>query len=140
MRLISCLTYLIFLSISPLASAIRLIESKSLNPCQDNSNLTATLFNVVFTPDNKSLALDIVGVSSINGKVTAQLEVIAYGYTAMKQTLDPCNMNLEGLCPMNTGQLNIKFNVPVPDEVINQIPGKSARGRGQGGGGGDAPC
>ncbi|KAL2009916.1 hypothetical protein VTN00DRAFT_5723 [Thermoascus crustaceus] len=123
MRLISFLAYLIFLSISPLASAVRLIESKSLNPCQDNSNLTATLFNVVFTPDNRSLALDIVGVSSINGKVTAQLEVIAYGYTAIKQTLNPCDMNLEGLCPMNTGQLNIKFNVPVPEEVISAVPG-----------------
>ena len=109
--------------LSPLASAIRLIESSSLNPCQDNSSFTATLFNVVFTPDNNTLAFDVVGVSSIQGNVTAELEVIAYGYTALRQTLDPCTMNLEGLCPMNTGQINIQSNINVPNNVISRIPG-----------------
>ncbi|KAL1966702.1 hypothetical protein VTN77DRAFT_3899 [Rasamsonia byssochlamydoides] len=124
MRLLALFSYLFALfSLSPLASAVRLIESKSLNPCMDNSNFTASLFNVVFTPDNNSLAIDINGVSSISGDVVAQLEVIAYGYTVMKQTLDPCKMNLEGLCPMNTGQINNQFNVPVPADVVSQIPG-----------------
>lgn len=107
----------------PFSSAIRLIESKSLNPCQDNSNFTASLFNVVFTPDNNTLAFDVVGVSSIQGNVTAELMVIAYGFTALKQTLDPCTMNLDGLCPMSTGQINIQSNINIPDDVIAKIPG-----------------
>jgi hypothetical protein len=109
----------------PSSYAIRLIESKSLNPCQDNSNFTASLFNVVFTPDNNTLAFDVVGVSSIQGNVTAELMVIAYGFTALKQTLDPCTMNLDGLCPMNTGQINIQSNIDIPDDVIAKVPGKS---------------
>lgn len=113
-----------FFSIIPTISALRLIESKSLNPCQDNSSFTATLFNVVFTPDNNTLAFDVVGVSSIQGNVTAELEVIAYGFTAMKQRLDPCTMNLRGLCPMNTGQINIQSNIDIPNDVIAKIPGK----------------
>lgn len=113
-----------FLSFS-LVSAIRLIESKSLNPCQDNSNFTATLFNVVFTPDNHSLAFEVVGVSSIEGKVTADLEVIAYGFTAMKETLNPCkpSLKLGGLCPMTQGEINIESNVDIPPDVISKIPG-----------------
>ena len=110
-------------SLSPLATAERLIESKSLNPCQDNSLFTATLFNVAFTPDNNSLAFDVVGVSSISGYVTAELDVIAYGYSALKQTIDPCKSNLEGMCPMNPGQINIQSNLDIPNNVIRQIPG-----------------
>lgn len=110
------------ISLTPFSSAERLIESKSLNPCQANSSFTATLFNVAFTPDNNSLAFDVVGVSSISGYVTAEIEVIAYGYTAVKQTLDPCTQNLEGMCPMNTGQINIQSNIDVPNDVIAHIP------------------
>ena len=115
-------TLLTLLTLSSLTSAISLIESKSLNPCQDNSSFTATLFNVVFTPDNNTLSFDIVGVSSISGNVTAEIEVIAYGYTALKLKLDPCTMNLQGLCPMNTGQINIQSNIAVPSDVKNRIP------------------
>src|SRR5271163_4138417 len=107
-RILSLLSILSLVSFTPFASAIRLIESKSLNPCQDNSNFTASLFNVVFTPANRSLAFDVVGVSSIQGNVTALLQVIAYGFTALNQTLDPCTDGLGGLCPMSTGQINIQ--------------------------------
>lgn len=109
-------------SLAPFASPERLIESQSLNPCQANSSFTATLFNVIFTPDNNSLAFNILGVSSISGYVTAEIDVIAYGYTALKQTLDPCTSNLEGLCPMNTGQINIQSNIDVPSSVEKYIP------------------
>ena len=111
------------LTFTPYASAVRLIESRSLNPCQDNSNFTATLFNVVFTPDNRTLAFDVVGLSSIEGNVTAELQVIAYGFTAVTETLDPCTMDLGGLCPMSTGQINIESNIIIGEDVIKQIPG-----------------
>ena len=110
-------------SITPITSALRLIESKSLAPCQANSGFTASLFNVLFTPDNNTLAFDVVGVSSIQGNVTATLEVIAYGFTAVRQEIDPCEEDLDGLCPMNTGQINIESNTNVPDDVIKRIPG-----------------
>lgn len=118
----TCISLAALCSLSPLASAERLIESKSLNPCQDNSSFTATLFNVVFTPGNNSLAFEIVGVSSISGYVVADVEAIAYGFTALNQTLDPCTQNLEGMCPMNTGQINIRSNIHIPNDVIKQLP------------------
>ncbi len=112
-----------FLTFTPFAWATRLIESRSLNPCQENSNFTATLFNVVFTPDNRTLTFDVVGVSSIQGNVTAELQVIAYGFTALTQKLDPCTMDLGGLCPMSTGQIKIQSNIHISQDVINKIPG-----------------
>lgn len=99
-----------------------MIISNSLNPCQDNSSFTATLFNVVFTPDNGSLAFDVVGVSSINGYVEAEIDVIAYGYQAVTQSIDPCKQNLEGMCPMRPGQINIQSNIQVGASTVAQIP------------------
>jgi Transient receptor potential (TRP) ion channel/ML-like domain len=120
----SCTAFVVtFLTLITSTYATRLIESKSLNPCQDNSNFTATLFNVVFTPDNRTLAFDVVGVSSIQGNVTAELQVIAYGFNALRQTLDPCTMDLGGLCPMSTGQINIQSNIDIDPDVIKKIPG-----------------
>ena len=112
----------ILVALSPLASALELIQSKSLNPCEANSSFTASLFDVVFTPSNNSLAFNIVGDSSISGNVTAELYVIAYGYTITKQSLNPCTMNLQGLCPMNTGQINIQSNLVIPADVVSRIP------------------
>ena len=113
-----------WLSISQMVSAIRFIESKSLNPCMENSNFSASLFQVTFTPDNNSLAFNIDGNSAISGDVTADLLVIAYGYTAVRETLDPCKLNLQGLCPMSMGNININSNIPIPGDVVSKIPGK----------------
>ncbi|KAG8529548.1 uncharacterized protein KY384_006185 [Bacidia gigantensis] len=109
-------------SLFHLTFAEKLIESKSLNPCQDNSDFTATLFNVAFTPDNNSLAFDVVGASTISGFVVAELDVIAYGFQALKETIDPCNSQLQGMCPMNPGQINIESNINIPDDVLSRVP------------------
>lgn len=109
-------------TLSHSAHAERVIESSSLNPCQQNSSFTATLFQVVFTPSNGSLAFDIVGVSSISGKVLAQFEIIAYGISILHRTIDPCTSGLAGMCPMNTGQINIQSNFIIPPNVVKIIP------------------
>ncbi|KAL4932758.1 transient receptor potential ion channel family protein [Aspergillus undulatus] len=125
MRSISILLYfLVALLHSPFVASQRLIESKALTLCQESSNFTATYFNVRYTPDNNSLVIGFDGVSSISGYVEATLILDAYGYTAVKQTIDPCEMNLEGLCPMNTGPINLKDTpVTIGDDVASQIPG-----------------
>ncbi|KAL4792080.1 hypothetical protein BDV19DRAFT_392568 [Aspergillus venezuelensis] len=118
------LCFLVALLHSPLVAADRLIESKALTLCQESSNFTATYFNVRYTPDNNSLVIGFDGVSSISGYVEATLVLDAYGYTALKQTLDPCELNFEGLCPMNTGAINIKDTpLTIGSDVASQIPG-----------------
>ena len=113
-----------FLSFFSGSSATRLIESNSLNACQDNSSFTASLFNVVFTPNNNTITFDIVGVSSIQGNVSFGIEVTAYGFTILRETLDPCTQkNLNGMCPMSTGQIDIQSNVEVDQSTVDQIPG-----------------
>ncbi|KAL1997253.1 hypothetical protein VTN49DRAFT_7400 [Thermomyces lanuginosus] len=111
-----------WLSLSPMAAAIHLLKSSSLNPCIKDSNITASLFNVVFTPDNNTFHVDINGVSDISGHIRAKVEAIAYGYTIVSEILDPCKMNIEGLCPMYAGPLNMESNIPVGEDLVKQIP------------------
>ena len=74
------------------SGAMRMLQSTSLNQCDGSttSGFTATLFNVVFTPDNGTLSYNINAISSISQKVVAQLNVIAYGLVAINKTIDPC--------------------------------------------------
>jgi len=113
----------ISLVLAPFTSADRIIESQSLETCQENSGFSASLFSVAFTPNNNSLAFNIVGVSAITGNVTAELDVIAYGYSFVKTPLDPCALDLSGLCPLSSGQINIQSNIAVPANVVSQFPG-----------------
>lgn len=124
MSYVPLLSFLAILStVSPFASALRFIESKSLNPCQSSLSFNATLFNVIFTPNNGSLAFDIIGVSAIAGNVTADIEIIAYGINVFKRPLDPCTNNLRGMCPMNTGPIEIESNIIVPKDIVDKVPG-----------------
>ncbi|KAK1142584.1 putative flavin carrier protein 3 [Aspergillus melleus] len=125
MRLLSLLfsVFLAFLA-APSVSAIKLIKSNALNLCQDSNNFTATYFAVTFTPNNRSLAFSFDGVASISGRMTAELILNAYGIEALRKEIDPCEQNLQGLCPMNTGPIDVKkATIEVPEEVVNSIPG-----------------
>lgn len=104
------------------SAAEELLQTSSLSTCQANSSFSATLFDVIFTPANSSLAFDIVGVSTITGNVTIELVVWAYGLKAYTDTINPCDSGLEGMCPMSAGQINIDSNVDLPKDAVAQIP------------------
>jgi hypothetical protein len=105
------------------AAAEKMLLSNSLNLCQQDSSLQASLFNVVYTPGNNSASINMVATSSVQGKVQFDIEASAYGYTFLRQTLDPCDIGLAGLCPMVSGKLAFGFNLPVSASASSRIPG-----------------
>lgn len=114
-----------FALLSPFASATSVIESESLATCQDHSGIAAQFFNVVFTPNNNTIFINIAGDSTINSYVSATIDVTAYGYSFYSKVgLDPCSkdINIEGLCPMTTGPLDIRYNLRVDPDTVKQIP------------------
>ncbi|KAF7536207.1 hypothetical protein G7054_g4724 [Neopestalotiopsis clavispora] len=113
--LLSCL--------SGFAAAEPMLTSSSLNTCQDDSSFTASLFNVVYTPNNNTASVDIVATSSVEGNVVFDVSISAYGYQIIRQTVNPCEIDLAGLCPMTAGKIPLNFNLPVGDEAASQIPG-----------------
>ncbi|KAL5366375.1 hypothetical protein BJX96DRAFT_182505 [Aspergillus floccosus] len=109
---------------SPLVLATRLIESKALSLCSSHAGIASTYFSVVFTPQNQSLALRFDGISSLSGRVTAELILTVYGYAALQRVLDPCDMGLEGLCPLHAGAFPVMTTtIKLPESIVNQIPG-----------------
>lgn len=120
----------LFVALIPMAQAgggidkQRVISSSSLSTCMANSNFSASLFNVAFTPDNRTLTFNIVGVTTVTGNVTIDLVVSAYGLNVVTKTLDPCEEGWAGLCPMNEGQIDLDSNIVLPADTVSQIPGK----------------
>ncbi|KAF5530764.1 calcium spray [Fusarium napiforme] len=113
-------------SVAALASPVsgeKILYSNSLNSCQKDNGFKATLFNVALTPNNGSAFVKAVATSSIQGKVIFDIRLSAYGYQFLQQTVDPCTINLAGLCPMVSGKIPFKFNLPVSKENLKQVPG-----------------
>ncbi|MCJ1322505.1 hypothetical protein MMC15_007854 [Xylographa vitiligo] len=112
-------------SLLSLVAAGREISSNSLLDCSSNPNpgFTATVFDVVFTPDDDTLTYDINADSTITGNVTFQIQAEAYGITVFNKTINPCeDADLVALCPLNPGQIPINSSSVFSESVVNQIP------------------
>lgn len=108
------------------ASAEDVLRSSSLAACQENSGFTASLFDVVFTPKDNKLSINMIATSSIEGKVLFDVAIIAYGYQITRTTLDPCNGDIAGaagLCPMTSGKMGYPMILDLPPGAANNIPG-----------------
>ncbi|KAL2255654.1 hypothetical protein VTK26DRAFT_2940 [Humicola hyalothermophila] len=99
------------------------LESYSLNQCQENSGFQASLFKVRFWPDKGIANVEIAAVSSVEGYVRFDVSIRAYGYEFVKLDLNPCETDLRGLCPMTAGKIPLNFNVPISGDAVSQIPG-----------------
>jgi len=102
----------------------RVLRSNSLNSCQANSQYQASLFNVVFTPNDDTALIKLIAMSSVEGNVVFDIAISAYGYEFLRKTLDPCDPpGLPGLCPMISGNMDSTFVLHPGPNAINQIPG-----------------
>jgi hypothetical protein len=114
----------LFPLLTSIVSAERVIVSSALEECQSNSTFTASLFDIVFTPDNRSVSINVVGDSSVQGNVTLRVNAAAYGYTFLNEALNPCTEGFQSLCPLQDLQINfdsIYSNLSM--NVIGKIPG-----------------
>ncbi|EEQ83639.1 uncharacterized protein BDCG_00444 [Blastomyces dermatitidis ER-3] len=121
----SCLVAFL-LPFAPFVSPKKMIKSNSLTTCQEDSKFTTSLFNILLTPDNNTLHVQVIGVSSITGYVTADARVLAYGHQILNEKLNPCNIkgvDLKTLCPMRAGPIDYDFNIPdLPKDTLSSIP------------------
>ncbi|KAL2105221.1 hypothetical protein VUR80DRAFT_8745 [Thermomyces stellatus] len=115
--------FLLFFSLfAPLVSAEPILQSSSLNTCSDDSGFSASLFKAVLTPNNGSASIDMVATITVDGMVVFDISIFVYGYEFNRQTINPCDIGLKGLCPMQRGRLAIPpFNLDVGG-AVDQIP------------------
>ncbi|BFZ65304.1 Putative flavin carrier protein 3 [Saitoella coloradoensis] len=90
-----------------------------------NSQISATVFDVTFTPNNASFAFDIEGSTNVSGVVNVTLLIQAYGFQIFEKTINPCDYDWASgvLCPMSPGDLNMVGVFAVDADVVSKIPG-----------------
>ncbi len=105
-------------------SASRIFESSSLATCQTDSNITASLFDVAFFPDNQTLSVNLEGEALVTGNVTFKVQAAAYGYTFLEDSIDPCSEGITSFCPVSQLQigLDVTYN-NISTNIIGRIPG-----------------
>ncbi|KAF3771077.1 TRP-domain-containing protein [Cryphonectria parasitica EP155] len=118
------LVLLSFASIITSAAAEYVLYTTSLSTCQADSGFSASLFDVVYTPGNNSMSVDMTASSTVSGNVLFDFEITAYGFQIMRKTIDPCTAGEEfaGFCPMSPGNLNNPFTLPVDPSAKSVIP------------------
>ncbi|CAN6613130.1 flavin carrier protein 2 [Trichomonascus vanleenenianus] len=120
MKLLQCLaTWVLF----QVALATNMIMSSALLSCMENSQFTASTFDVVLFPDNKTVNFDITAISTIEGNITAEIEIIAYGITVVSESIDACKIGVDQLCPIEAGHFDVQSSQKLTGAVLDQIPG-----------------
>jgi hypothetical protein len=108
------------------AVAEKYLQSTSLSTCQDDSLITASLFDVTFFPNNHTVYYDIRANASVTGNVSMSLQVIAYGYSLQPIDMDPCEGSslTTNFCPIETvGEpIDLRASNPVPADITSKIP------------------
>ena len=94
----------------------------------ENSQFTASYFDIVFYPGNRTVYMDINAISSIDAKVGANVNVIAYGLNVLQKNVSLCDIDYTGLgnnplCPLTSGHINLNTHLEVGSSIAKQIPG-----------------
>ncbi|KAI3405943.2 FLC2 [Candida oxycetoniae] len=98
----------------------------------ENSQFSASYFDVVFYPGNNTVYFDINAMSAIDNKTVAvNVNLIAYGLNVLQVNQSLCAINYEldsnsknnPLCPLTSGHLNLNSHYPVESSVTDSIPG-----------------
>lgn len=107
------------------ASAERILQASSLFTCMENSLLSADHFDVSFTPDNATISYDVSVTSDVQGNVYAEIDVYAYGIKIITESINPCDpdINIGSLCPLVSGDIDIRSTYTLSQSVIDSIPG-----------------
>lgn len=132
MLILNTIFLLCLASFTNLVSATKLIKSSSLLTCMDNSQFTASYFDIVFYPENNTVYFDINAISSIDNKnVSVYVNLIAYGLNVLQRNVSLCSLDYQEtgnsknnpLCPLTSGHLNLDSSYELGSSVTKEIPG-----------------
>lgn len=114
---------LTLLLLARLSQAEQLIRSSALLSCMEDSQFTATNFDVVFYRSNGSLSFEVTAISTLSGYYDAHISVIAYGISVINEKASLCSLSNQ-LCPMSPGHFDVPLSSQtLSKDVVGQIPG-----------------
>lgn len=114
---------LVFLILLSPAWAKRSLSATSLVTCMDNSQISPTYFNVTFDPDSGSVKYDLDLTTEISANVIAHIQIYAYGFVIIEQSIDMCSLGWKQFCPLYPGTLQIESIEYISKSYVDRIPG-----------------
>lgn len=115
-------TILLFVLQFSYAVAKSYLRSDSLLTCMDNSQFTSTYFDVYYYKDNSSAVFTVDGSSSLTGNIKAEVELIAYGLSVYQDTINLCSLDVDTLCPISSGHINVEGSYKIDSNLTTKIP------------------
>ncbi|CEP62480.1 transient receptor potential ion channel family protein LALA0_S05e06590g [Lachancea lanzarotensis] len=103
--------------------AKRKLVASSLVSCMENSELVANSFSVTFDADSRALHYSLDMTTEIDGYITADVEVWAYGFKIISKSLDLCSLNWKQFCPLHPGNVQVESIEYISKSLVKQIPG-----------------
>ena len=99
------------------------LKTSTLLTCMNNSQFSATYFDVRYYPFNESIVFNIDAMTAISGNVTVKVEVIAYGLNIIEKEFDLCSLNEATLCPLSAGRIDVASTYQLKNnDLTNHIP------------------
>ncbi|KIV85522.1 hypothetical protein PV11_01210 [Exophiala sideris] len=100
------------------------LYTQSFGDCQGDSLLNITRFDGAYYKDNMTVLFHLEGSSPLtNESLMLYIGVYAYGESRFDLTFNPCNANINSLCPLNSS-IPIMANgiIPVAQSDVANIP------------------
>ncbi|SCU79862.1 LAME_0B00694g1_1 [Lachancea meyersii CBS 8951] len=99
------------------------LGTSSLLTCMENSQFTASFFDVQYLAHNKTVTFNIDATTTIQDNITAHVEVIVYGLNVMETTIDLCKLGQKSLCPLQAGRIDVNSYQELDTDLVDQLPG-----------------
>ncbi|SCU78943.1 LADA_0A08724g1_1 [Lachancea dasiensis] len=101
----------------------RHVGTGSLLTCMENSQFTASFFDVQYYPGNKTVLFNIDATTTIQDNITAEIELVVYGLNVMETSIDLCSLGQTSLCPLQAGRIDVNSQQVLDTDLVNQVPG-----------------
>lgn len=112
----------VLLHVISFAFAEKHIKTNSLLTCMQDSQFSATYFEVVFYPDNSTAVFSVNAETTISEKIIAKAELIVYGLNVLNEEIDLCDLDEASVCPLNSGRIDLTSTFTISSSVTDQIP------------------
>ncbi|SMQ51858.1 unnamed protein product [Zymoseptoria tritici ST99CH_3D7] len=103
-------------------SGVDVLTTNGFSLCSTSSSIQVDRLDATYDRNSKVITFDVAGSSTESQKVTLHLTVTAYGKQVYERDFDPCDLNMEQMCPVPSGSFAAKGSETIPDKYASQIP------------------
>ncbi|KAG6040721.1 hypothetical protein E4U41_007335 [Claviceps citrina] len=103
----------------------QILRTSGFSDCGSDPSVKIDKIDISYNNENKTVSFDVAGTSSKERKVTAILNITAYGNTVYSNSFNPCDQatHFDRLCPVPVGSFAARGNQQIPAEYANVVPG-----------------